>query len=507
LQLPTNALYNWVPGISFRGGIPTRPSGSGTTINVAAGGNIQSALNSAKAGSVVLLAAGTYSLSSTLTMTTNNVTLMGAGPSSTIIQFSGADSDIIDIGNTSSWSSSVSCSGVTQGATSITAASASGISVGDLVVISETMPSYATLDGEDGELSWGGAPGTSGGSSNDTTRGMMQVDKVTAISGNTLTLERPIYLSFTTDVYLNDMTPSVGIGLQSFAVVRTAGSANGPNNISIAGASECWVENVASTCVTGAGNYAHVFLVNDYACELREMWIQGGGDNSSGADYGIYSTNNVSDTLVEDNIFVGIRHATPIAAGGSGNVYGYNYSVGNYDSTAETWLTQDLSSHGGEPYMNLSEGNIVSCIAWDDVWGGNAFNTAFRTSAIAYSTTGPSTQNLYAIQLDTATYSANIIACVQGQTGASSENGFGDTNGDSVSSTVSATLFSQGNYSIPNGAATWINGKVVSLPASLYYSAKPAWWTANLAFPSIGPDVTPVNGAIPALQRYVAGVQ
>src|SRR5258707_6037833 len=57
------------------------------------------------------------------------------------------------------------------------------------------------------------------------------------------------------------------------------------------------------------------------------------------------SVNNVSDVLVEDNIFVGMRHSMAIAAGGSGSVYGYNYSTGNIESDSGTnWRSEEHTS-------------------------------------------------------------------------------------------------------------------------------------------------------------------
>ncbi len=125
----------------------------------------------------------------------------------------------------------------------------------------------------------------------------------------------------------------------------------------------------------------------------------------------MYLVNNVSDVLVEDNIFVGMRHSMIIAAGGSGSVYGYNYSTGNIESDSGTnWCAEDACAYGCEPYMTLFEGNIVGQITFDDTHGGNAYNTVFRCWSLAWSSaTANATGNREAIDLQTSTYAANVM--------------------------------------------------------------------------------------------------
>ncbi|HMD68402.1 MAG TPA: glycosyl hydrolase family 28-related protein [Chitinivibrionales bacterium] len=205
--IPVERTAAWAPGVSFRGGIPTNRTslinvtnapynakGDGVTDNTAA---IQAAINAATANQVVYLPAGRYLCTATLNLKKSNISIRGDGPNATIINYTGAGVAISAAPYITSWSARQAVtSAVTQGTNQITVTNASGITVGDIIVISQINPSYATLHGNNGLLSWGGAPNASGGYTNDTTRGMMQVDLVTAVSGNTLTLERPLYLTF-----------------------------------------------------------------------------------------------------------------------------------------------------------------------------------------------------------------------------------------------------------------------------------------------------------------------
>jgi hypothetical protein len=535
--LPSNASYTWEPGLTggnaLRGGIPgLNGVAAYTTVNYSGANTfsgIQTALNALSANQALVLPAGNYTGSSTpLTLKVNNTALIGGGtsPASTTLTWTGTGSDAIVIGNQTGWAATsiAITGGATQGSSSITAASKGSLAVGDIVCISESTSgsSWATNDGEGSNvLSWAGAPNlTSGGNSNDTTRLLEQVDKVTSISGTgpyTINLERPLYLALSSSPYFTYMAPSVGIGLQNVEIVWNTNEPNNYNNVDIYDASECWIENVYSNNQAGKGNYAHVYLWNDYAIEIRECWFQGGdtsqsgsgSPNESGSDYGVYTTNNVSDCLIEDNIFSGVRHSTPCAGGGSGNVYAYNYSFGNFDSTAVNYLTQDLAMHGAEPYCDLFEGNVASCVGWDDVWGGNGYNTAFRNSLLGYSNNnlGPSTQALFCCEMNSTTYSPNIIGNVYGRSGVSGESDYGNDSGTSgLDSTVALTITKAYNYSYNSNSV--VDGTVAGgIPPSLYYTATPFWWTNGLAWPIIGPDCTPYVGSIPAETRYQAGTK
>jgi hypothetical protein len=65
-----------------------------------------------------------------------------------------------------------------------------------------------------------------------------------------------------------------------------------------------------------------------------------------------------------------------------------------------------------------------------------------------------------------------------------------------------------GNYDFKRNQFDWTPGKPQNLPASLFYSAKPAWF-GSIQWPPIGPDPTNpsvlLTGTIPAKVRYEGG--
>jgi hypothetical protein len=507
--IPSSRTVQWSPGLSFRGGIPSRTSlinvknppyrakGDGKTDDTAA---IQAALNAAQPNQVVYLPASTYLISKTVYMNNANISIRGDGPTSTIIKYKGESGDIIQVVPwLSGFASPIAItSACAKGSTHITLANASRIRVGDILVISELNPSYATSNGYDGACRWCGVPDYDG-SGNNQGRLLSQVDRVISISGNTVTLERPIYLTFpaSNSPAVQDMTPTSGIGIENLQVYRIETGTSGGYNIEMGTVAECWIKNVASINTPGAECDAHVFLSDTYACEVRECWIQGGRVNASGQDYGVYVEGVNSDGLIEDNVLIGCRHSLVVSAGGSGNVFGYNCSAGNFESDSPAnYQAEDIDCHGGDPYMNLFEGNVTGQLAFDNVWGGNAYNTAFRCWVLAYSSgnTQPE-QNRIAVELEQNTYAPNIVGCVLGRPG---DKGSTDC---AYGTAVQSTTYLHGDYSFVTGRTIWSIGVVHVLPPSLYLSGKPSWWE-SAPFPAIGPDCDPMGGNIPALTRY-----
>src|SRR5215510_1809162 len=186
------------------GGIPNRP-----TICATLGpGTSPAAINSAIAAcsnGVVLLSAGTYTLSSGITFRgASNVTLRGAGPDVTIVRFTGADNcgglsaDVCMSGPSSTWSGNVPAgsirnwtAGYEKGTTSLTLDSAAGLSVGQVVILDQ-LDDAADTGGVFvcGSLSCS----QEGGPAGRTGRAQQQYVQVTAVSGNQVTISPGLYM-------------------------------------------------------------------------------------------------------------------------------------------------------------------------------------------------------------------------------------------------------------------------------------------------------------------------
>src|SRR5260221_5047605 len=512
--IPSGTTAQWAPGLEFRGGIPNRPTGSGTIFNAHttygadntgvadATTAIQNALNAAGAaasaanGCVVYLPTGTYLVSNTLFLK-SNVSLRGDGPTLSIIHYTGTANSPLsaDIGTGWAASQNITVAG-NAGDTQITVASAAGMAVGGIICISQTNPTspfpFVMTVGNNGNFVFAGSPKTTGGaafakgSSGDLNRCLMQLNRITNISGDVLTLERPLYLATGGTPYVNYQAGpfTTGVGVENLQINRT-GVGVDEHTIRFANCVLSWCKNIKSVLASGTQNFSHVYCYNSYANEIRDSWFQGGGSNASGNDYGLYFAQNASECLCENNVFVGMRHSL-ITAGGTGNVYGYNCSLNNLESDSGTsWCPEDGGSHSAASGFTLWEGNICCQIDTDNTHGSNAWNTFYRNWALAWSSalsTTVAVNNRFAVRIDFNTYNSNFAGNVYGQAGdvttrgagihnrgVSSDYLYNDTNNQSNPTTGQnlASYYVQGNYSYLLNKTDWIGGTVVTLPASL----------------------------------------
>jgi hypothetical protein len=233
--------------------------------------------------------------------------------------------------------------------------------------------------------------------------------------------------------------------------------------------------------------------------------------------------------------------------GAAGNVVGYNYTTGEFDSGAADLDIGGIDFHGAHPQFNLLEGNVLTEIAEDSVWGTSSHTTAYRnwvigTNRICSPMSGRGTvdclganghygfQAARAIEVSYAgtanNFIGNIVGSVQMQTlkgynyllaqrgsieypskrnydavaygwsfgyGSTSDDGTGAGCGGGVPPChlpgTSLSNFFHGNFTNIGKSIAWDPGVTHELPPSLYLKEKPAWW-GSMPFPATGPDVT-----------------
>ena len=305
-----------------------------------------------------------------------------------------------------------------------------------------------------------------------------QMLAVLAVDGNTLTVDPAVHLD-----YLAADSPRVrrvalvqGAGLQGLFLQRLA-TFDWPTVI-IKNAVASWMRD----CESQDTSVAHVVLEEVLWCEIRDSYFHhsfsyGGGGHGYGTDLG----SHVTAALVENNIFVHLRHAMLTQVGATGNVLAYNYSIEPYQDDGTDWTPPDISLHGHYANMNLFEGNSVQEVDVSDYWGASGpGNTLFRL-------------RVQAEGIDVLDYShrQNVVG---------NELGTG-LDVITIDPTVQDTLV-HGNY--VDGAVAWdptIPDHV--LPPSLYLTSKPAFF-GDTPWPLTGADLAPSSGALPAEQRYQA---
>jgi hypothetical protein len=526
--LPADRCIDWsMAGIP--GGIPGRTV-IYKTINAALYGDgsadatqaIQAAIDSCPDNQVVFLPAGRYKTSQTIHLYDRR-TLRGAGPGKTILRFENTwGRSVLDMRGLFYWDvtgrqrSFAITGGATRGSTKITLASAGTISVGDVLLIDQLNdPQLVDPVGFEGLCNYCGRL--------NGTRARGQIVEVTALNGNLVSLNLPLYYTLSSSLQPQATQVDAGsmvrwAGVEDLTITESQAVVD--YLIEMDGAQYCWLRNIEVERV----NQRAVWLIESLQNEIRESTFHNainGFGRSYG--YGILTDMYSSANLIENNILRTLDGGFLMAAGGaSGNVFAYNYMI---DSRFDDpwWLTASPSiSHAPHPSMNLWEGNIGIQAAADCIHGSSSHNTLFRCRFSGWQDS-TITSNNNAIELQYKNTFMNVVGCILGTSGHSDtyETAYPAPGGNTLrniwrlgyggpswagDTTVKATLLRHLNYDyVTKKTDADSRITVANLPSSLYLSSKPAWW-GNTPWPPIGPDVSGMVNKIPAQLRYEASL-
>jgi hypothetical protein len=540
--LSSSQAINW--SNSGVGGIPARATNCASLTSSASLAQINSALAACPSGQTVYLAAGKYSITGTINIP-SNVTLRGAGANLTILNATGSNGgDVVSLGSGSvSYNPVKISSGSTAGSTSIVLANTSGVTTGSYLLVSETNnPSFVSVSGSEGNCGWCDGLTTSG----SLARG--QIVQVTGVSGNTVTVAPGLYGAYTNSPVAIPFTMSASYaGVENLQVY--ANNTGYSSNFGLSACAYCWVKGVESNYADGD----HVEVYWGYRDEIRDSYFSNAYLHSPGDhDSDIQVAYKTSATLIENNIVERTHVSIMFEWGAAGNVASYNYTMGEFDSGSLNFLIGGIDFHGAHPQFNLLEGNVVTLIEPDSIWGTSSHTTAYRnwvvgTNHVCTPSSGRSTVNcsgsngVYGFQAARAmdisylatrnSFVGNVVGSTQAESmlaygtnamarvdtieypaartydgavynwsfgyGESGDDGTGSGCGGGTApchlAGTSSTDLLHGNYSNITSKTTWATGVSQSLPASFYLSSKPGWW-GSMAYPSTGPDVTGGNG-------------
>ncbi len=462
----------WAPGIP--GGIPTwkisatvgdfGAVGDGHTEDAAA---FQAAIDSvAGTNGVVFVPEGTYRLERTLNMRSGTV-LRGAGAAKTKLVFDlgGSFDPSIRIasGAVAPW---VGLIGSPQrGSVVVRVADASLFEPGTFAETEQANDPEIMYTNEAWDQEW--AKGAVG-----------EALEVLAVDGNRLILKHPLSYSYRSD--LDPRIRAKGLlthaGVEDLRIGRL--DSGDANTIEVSNAAWVWVRGVESEMTSRS----HVRLDTVLGCEIRDSFFHRSHEYGNGGHgYGIELVHHTNGCLVENNIFVMLRHAMMVHIGSSNNVFGYNYSREPFANGG--FEPPDVSFHGHYPAYNLVEGNVVEELTITDFWGpAGPENTVLRNCI---------TQE--GINLKDHSHQQRVIGNYLEVVGA--------LNFIEIDPTVEDT-FVHGNFT--DNGLQWDPGTPDrTIPDSYYLTSKPPFF-GSMDWPSIGGDLAPTC-TNPAKERWLAG--
>jgi hypothetical protein len=533
--IPADRRTKWEPGIP--GGIPNRtiifanvtqaPYNANNSGAADAATAIQNAINACPSNQVVFLPAGVYQLNSGLNMK-QGMTLRGAGRNSTILRYSGSTDTVIRFasgGYDYSFGNSTShnlTGGYTKGSTNITTANNDWVA-GDVILVDEMEDNdLFEKDGNSGPCTW--CARSSG------VRCHSQLVEVMSRTPTSASIYPPLHSAFksaSTPQGVRLTGPFKLAGIESLAITNVAGAAR--DTVVIEAGYKCWIKD----CDLSVTRRRHVWMYNCLWSEIRDSsFHHGAGDDWTSAygpdrGYCIFMGQASTACLVENNNFWKVHFAVAFEGGASANVIAYNFVTNIMYIEGET-PQPAIGNHGAHPIMNLWEGNVLrSKIMMDSYWGSSSHTTLFRNRiANMPSNNGQqAVQYVFILDIWKNNRYQNVVGNVLGTVGM--ENavdapdgypyggkyiyrlGFTDANDNAISGNdtqVTSTILRHGNWDSVTRGVLWDSGIADhTIPASLYLTAKPAWW-GNLAWPAVGPDLSPTESMIPAQARFYGTV-
>lgn len=527
---------DWYGYVGVNGGIPVRETIYTNFTSSATAANIQKAITDCPSNQVIYLAAGTYTINTTLDWARNNgVTLRGAGMDSTILQFTMGGGQGMTCDQYAFGAAQTISSGYTKDSTSVVLSASPGadIVVGNVVCISE-------LD-DTNFVKTSGSPG----------RNIQFNHVVTGVSGTTVTFTPPLPWTLASGLTPQMSPLGSGPGLTMSGVENLTITNTGQSSVVVEWwtTKYCWLKNVK---IVGPVDSC-VWLVDGFANEIRSCWFEGGANQSSNGDgYGTLmygSTGSSAWNLIEDNISKNlfVHHWAKRA---SGNAYLFNFTT-NFLGQGFAHQAGVLNAgHGQHPMMTLWEGNIAEQWQHDGYHGSASHQIVFRNWI--HGLDASYSDNRKMIDCARGSYYYTIAGNVLGHNSWTNDTGFsyamtgqpayteqsviyrwgypnvagngtdaGDvavtwpliSNSAYPDTTSSNTAVLHGNYDtytdLTDGAGTgivWSSNSDHTLSNSLYYASSPSYW-GNLTWPAFDPASpgSATVASIPAGYRFLYG--
>lgn len=530
-----NRRIDWSqPGIP--GGIPHRNAVCATLSPGATGTDINNALASCSGSDgVVFLESGTYTISGGITFSgKSHVTLRGAGPDQTILNFTSKDTcmgygaNVCVRGSSTVWYGGVPSgnirnwtAGYAKGTTQITLDDVSGLAPGMILILDQLDDVKTdTFDNTPGVLACDAVNVCSreGGSPGRADRVQQHYAEIISIDGDQVTISPGLHMpnwraSQSPQAWFWGTVSQTSImnSIEDLTVDHT--SSNETSGIVFTNAYKCWVRNVRSL----KSQRNHIWINQATRIEVRDSYFaetKGIGNLTYGIE--MFTSGNA---LIINNILH--RITSPIILGNNhGSVYAYNYT-NDVVSDGSFMFHGLLGTHDSGTGMNLFEGNSSNGYKMDAFHGTGNLTTVFRNHLLG-TEPGKNQINTIPVNLWVGNRFNNIIGNILGTSGYHNvyeKSPVAGTAGDTkltiyvlgysssgtgvhvdlgTDSHAVSTLLRWGNFDYATNTTRFEATEIASgvtfptsqvFPASLFLSSKPTWW-GTMPFPPIGPDVT-----------------
>jgi len=578
-----NAAANWrMAGMLSVGGIPDRTAVCATVSPLGEGKddttNIQNAIEGCPLGQVVQLVAGIFTIpDGKFVLLNKGITLRGAGAGATVLTrtdgaklnsyFPGCCASLMILAGPQRWNNYSSgntdlTADVTAGSYSVQVASSAGFAVGQVVLLDEASgaewqqdriwPNEQIWASSDYRVVWNkhkpylsgddfGAdtyPYTSGSAGcwfSDCDRPTNEMHQIAAISGNTITFDSPVTISYRTRHQAKLYYWTTAQFTRYAGIENLTAEYGDDGNILFYGCAYCWARSVESRLWLGNG----FRIMASFRVELQGVYahnavwpVPGGGGYAISLDW--WS----SEALIENSISMLANKVMVVRSAGAGSVVGYNYMDDGYINGMDRWVEIGLNaSHMAGSHHVLFEGNWGFNIDSDQTHGNTIYNTFFRNYASGYrkpfraldgtyidDTTG-CCGPLRAAAAHAYAYWFSFIGNVLGMPGKMSGwvydaigglkrfppngiwmLGYMDVSPQGYDPNVAATAIRDGNFDYLTNAIHWAsNDTTHTLPDSLYLTKKPAFFSGH-RWPWVDPTGSGQHlYTLPAKARYDAG--
>lgn len=518
--IPASRLYNWVPGetIGVTGGIRTnRPVFTNMTSLDPTGvedctAKLQAALNACPGNEAVVIPAGTFRLDSAITLSLAT-TLKGAGMDRTIFSPCAGFKYDADSSYHTIYTEQLVTSGLTKGSTNIGVADTSSFTVGKLCLIAQ----FSSTNQTDNPLIVG-----TGGTNNQSGYLYRVIALVKAKTANSITIWPPLY----GDMSARNARIKTAAFQQSHHGVEdmTILLSNAQVGIAFGGTYCAWIRGVR---IKNALNYS-ISLYDSVNVEVRDCFLDDQDHNGSNGAGLLFNT--TSGCLIENNVIKNSVPGIEMNAGSGGNVIAYNF-VFNTNGYYEI-----DSNHGAHNSHNLFEGNVIGHFISDGYFGSDSDGTLFRNWVHGQQTGTLDVSYIVALKRFTRNYSlvGNIfgspsptVMSYDGMSFGGPNIGNGSWTGEAppwadwltsqtpgqgfqeLDTGVTNTLTMASNFMFFSASVPSVQQTTNALPASLFRTSKPSYFTAAYLWPPITREMatayislsTPI---IPAQAAYLS---